>query len=287
MKPKTPRTFVFNADAFAISGMIQYPYHEPIPTQAMVTLPTIGGHAESLVENFSFHDMVSFKRAYTQVVGRANNDESVCHTTTSVTIEGLNILDMFTADLITTRIGCTYDLHNLEDPSDDTAEITVLGSDFHGVRIGGAEATISLDHKLFSKYTDYQNFKKDYDSDVKFRDRIRKQFNWIAPDPLPPDIPELLKKRYKWAERFAKKLPKNGPVLCTLANKIEGDAVDGHVFGNVINLPNFGTIYLADFYMEKFARRLEMLRIELAPPFSGTICDGGGGGGSGYPPSGT
>jgi hypothetical protein len=284
--PNTPRAFVFNAHAFAISGMIRYPFHQPIPTQAMVTLPTIGGHAESLVEDFSFHNMVSFKRAYTQVVGRSNDVGDICYTTTSVTIEGLNILDMFTADVITTRIACTYNLHDMEDPTDDTAEILLLGSNFDGVRIGGAKATIRLDHKLFSDYPDYQKFKKDYDSDGKFRDRIKSQFNWIAPSALPPDIPESVKKRYKWAKRFDKALPDNGPVLCTLVKEIKGDSVDGHIFGNVIDVPNFGTIYLADVYMGKFARRLEMLRIDLAQPLSGTICDGGEGGGSGYPPSG-
>lgn len=287
--PRTPRTFLYHAHAFAISGMMRYPFHAPIPTQAMVTLPTIGGHAEALVENFSFHDIVSFKKAYTQVVGNCNSDGDICYTTTSVTIEGLNVMDMFTADLITTRIGCTYNLHDLHDPSDDTADIIPLGSNFDGVRIGGGEAKITLDHKLFSKYPDYRNFKEDYDANKDgLRDQVQKQFNWVTPDPMPPDTPEVVQLRYKWATRFEDSIPDGGPVLCTLVKKIEGDAIDPrHVFGNVIELPNFGTIYLADYYMEKFGRRLEMLRIELAPPFVGTICDGGGGNGGGYPPLGT
>jgi len=284
--PRTPRSFVFHAHAFAISGMIKYPYHEPIPTQAMVTLPTIGGHAEALVENFSFHNMVSFKKAYTQVIGRSNDAGDICYTTTSVTIEGLNIMDMFTADLITTRIGSTYNLHDIDDPNDDTADVLVLGSNFDGVRIGGSKTKIELDQKTFSDYPQYETLKDKYNKDSDFRQKVNNEFYC---NPMPPNVPEPVKTRYKWADRLKLKerLPDNGPVLCTLVKNIEGDTVDGHVFGNIIDLPNFGTIYLADLYIEKFSKRLEMVRIDLAPPFSGTICDGGGSNGSGYPPSGT
>ena len=58
-------------------------------------------------------------------------------------------------------------------------------------------------------------------------------------------VPDCVLTRYKWAERLNKKLPEHGHILCTLVDEIEGDNLNGRVFGNVIVLPDFGTIFSA------------------------------------------
>jgi hypothetical protein len=280
--PKTPRTFVYHAHGFAVSGMIKSPYRKLIPTQAMATLPTSGGHAEVTVPGFSHEDIVSFDGAHTLITGLQTGD-NVYETDMKVTIKGLNIMDRFTATEVVTHIHCKHTLGAFGKEKQDRSEILPTESRFAGVRINGKPVEIILDHDFFKQYAHYNHFRSAYGKGP-FRQKVKKQFHWVAPK-TNQVIPDTVQTRYKWAERLADKLPENGNILCTLVKEIKGD-LDGQVFGNMIVLPDFGTIYLADYFMEKHGRRLEMVRVKVDKPFKGTICDGGQGGGNGYPPSG-
>ena len=283
------RTFLYRVHGVALGGVITYPFHEVIESQASVALPAAGGHAQSCVENFSYRNLISFRKAHTQVTGGLDPVTGAHKSVVTVRIEGLNIENMFTAESITCRIASK---HTLVDPDNseqkklglkaDESEIVALGSEFVGVRIGGAEAKITLDHGLFSEFPNYRKLCKDYEVHSDVRDAFRP---YLFRD-LKGDVPQPLQARYKWArEKFAKKLPENGPVLCSLVSSIDSDHLKDRIFGNAIVLPNFGTLYLADFYIEEHWRRLEMFRVEFASPPGGGGSGGGGGGGGGYPPN--
>jgi hypothetical protein len=281
---KTPRAFLYHAHGFAISGIITSPYQEHIPTQAMATLATTGGTARSVQDRFEFKDVVSFDRAETVITG-VSPKSNVYVTDMKVTIDGLNILDRFTAKKVVTHIQCTHSLGEFGKENKDRSEIVPLDADITGVEIDGKPVNITLDKKFFQKYSNYARLRKDYKG--SFRKVVQHKFHWV-PDGKPKQtVPDCVQTRYKWAERLKNKLPEHGHILCTLVDKVEGDNLDGRVFGNIIVLPDFGTIYLGDYFIEKHGTRLEMVRVELDGPVTGTVCDGGGSNGSGYPPSGT
>src|SRR5256886_11238455 len=94
--------FHFHAEAHAFSGTFHRPVLYPIAAQASVSLPTIGGHAHSRVENFRVDGLVRFTAASSHVSGSWQNDEIVTTHATAV-IDGLNILDFLTAERIVAR----------------------------------------------------------------------------------------------------------------------------------------------------------------------------------------
>jgi hypothetical protein len=281
---KTPRAFLYHAHGFAISGMITKPYQELIPTEAMATLPTTGGLAKATKEDYRYKDIVSFKSAETVITGISPKD-NVYETDMKVTINGLNIRDRFTADRVVTHIRCIHTLGDFGKENKDRSEIIPVDSDISGVKIDGKPVNVTLDKNFFHEFSNYARLREAYKKGP-FRKHVQQKFHWVPEKPK-AKVPDCVLTRYKWAERLNKKLPEHGHILCTLVDKVEGDNLDGRVFGNVIVLPDFGTIYLGDYFIDRHSTRLEMVRVELDGPVKGRVVDGGNGGGSGYPPSGT
>ena len=282
---KTPRAFLYQAHGFAISGMITKPFQDFIPTQASATLPTTGGLAEAEQTDYRYKDIVSFKRAYTRITGMPANGGNVHETDMKVTIEGLNIRDRFTAEKVVTHIRCVHTLGEFGKENKDRSEIIPVESDISGVKIDGRPVNVTLDKKFFHEFPNYARLREAYKKGP-FRRHVQQKFHWVPEKPK-AKVPDCVLTRYKWAERLNKKLPEHGHILCTLVDKAEVDHPEARVFGNIIVLPDFGTIYLGDYFIDRHSTRLEMVRVELDGPVKGMVCDGGGGGGNGYPPAGT
>ncbi|HLH08964.1 MAG TPA: hypothetical protein VKW78_17115 [Terriglobales bacterium] len=282
---KTPRTFLYQAHGFAISGVIFRPDEEHIPTQGMATLATTGGTATATVdEPFSYKDIVSFKRSDTVITGTSPK-KNLHVTDMKVTIEGLNIMNRFTADKVVTHIRCTHTLGDFGKENRDRSEIVPGDSEIIGAKVDDEPLTVNLDNKnLLKRYSNYTRLREAYKK-ASFRDEVQQRFHWI-PGKTKRKIPPPVQTRYKWAERLRKKLPEHGHILCSLVDEIQSPNLGDYIFGNMIVLPDFGAIYLGDYFVDKHAARLEMVRVEIAKPFYGMICDGGGGNGSGYPPAG-
>src|SRR6266851_5018301 len=58
-------TFHYHACAHAFSGRFTRPFDHLIDVQAASSLPIIGGHGNSRVENFQFREFVSFRKGST------------------------------------------------------------------------------------------------------------------------------------------------------------------------------------------------------------------------------
>ena len=82
------------------------PFCEPLPVQAASFLTPAGGYGSARVEHFRFHEIISFKAAYTQVMGtrHTEKDVDIFDTLAQAVIEDLNILGVVTADRIVARI---------------------------------------------------------------------------------------------------------------------------------------------------------------------------------------
>lgn len=141
--PRVP--FHFHAEGHALSGEIHEPVWYPISAKASTSLPTIGGQAETIHEEFTAHEFIHFKRAHTHVAGRRISEKVyVTHATT--TIEGLNIENVLTADRITCRLRSTHD------PQHPEGLILSNGSVFENFQIRGHKLEVTLRHKILEEF---------------------------------------------------------------------------------------------------------------------------------------
>ena len=218
--------FHFHAEGHAFSGEFRHPAWCPIPAQASASLPTIGGHSSANVENFRFQDFVSFKSAHTHISGKRRRDETFA-THATTTIQGLNILGVVTADLIVCR------LTSVHSPREREGHIIAEDSRFEGLRIKGEDVKVILRHDLLVKCKTFEDLTKGIASDTK-------------------------------SGKIA--VTKDGVAVCSLVEKIETKLKGVDAKRHLIEVPNFGKIFLAEVFAEPGTRTLTMLRLELGSP---------------------
>ena len=261
---KIQRTFLYNARGDGFSAQVTRPVQQTIEVQAGVSLPTAGGHGCSRVENFRYSEILSFDAAYSQVAGSQNMANGNYTTLVAATVEGLNILDMVTADKIVARLSS-------EHPADGSQpSIIPLGSTFENLRIAGCPVKVDLDIDLFTRLGTFGSFRTEYDKNKQFRETMQQRYFWGPPK---SGVPGFLLERYKWFPGDA--FPESkGIVLCSLVKGIQTTCPEITSYGNIIVLPQFGTIYLSEFYLQDSSRRLTMLRVEMGSPICGTVSAG-------------
>jgi len=236
--------FHYNAHGHALSGYITRPIDHVIEIQAPISLPTTGGHGTSHVENFRFQEFVSFKRGYSHVSGSHDAGDKAFTTLVTATLEGLNILDVVTADRIVARISCHHVV-----PAEE-AQIIVVGSYFENLRVAGCPVEVELDHELFLKLDTYGAVLKELATNADFRK--------MAEDPF-------------LTGRTRKSPNAHGSVHCSLVKSIAMKCPGVKRRGHVLEVPQFGNIYLAELVAEHSQRTLTMLRVELGCPNGGGI----------------
>ena len=223
--------FHFHAEGHAFSGEFRHPSWCLIPAQASASLPTIGGQASAQVENFRFQDFVSFKSAHTHISGKRRRDETFA-THATTTIHDLNILGVVTADLIVSR------LTSVHGPREREGHIIAEDSRFEGLRIKGEDVKVILRHDLLVKCKTFEDLTKGIASDTK-------------------------------SGKIA--VTKDGVAVCSLVEKIETKLKGVDAKRHLIEVPNFGKIFLAEIFAEPGTRTLTMLRLELGSPHVANI----------------
>ncbi len=232
--------FHFHAEGHALSGEFRHPLLAQIQAQASTSLSQIGGQATAQAENFHLQDFVCFKSAQTHVSGKRRRDETfVTHASTvvkglnilgthaSTVVKGLNILGVVTAELIISR------LTSIHSPREPEGHIIAEDSRFEGLRIKGEDVNVILRHNLLVKCKTFDDLAKGIASDAKSG-----------------KIAEI----------------KDGVAVCSLVEKIETKLKGVDPKSHLIQVPNFGKIFLAEIYAETGTRTLTMLRLELGSP---------------------
>src|SRR5580704_12595377 len=109
-----PGRFRFKGNAIGVGGHISAPFNETIEIQAASALPDIGGYGSATSVDFRHRGILSFRRANSEVFGSkcagedGEPDEAGFSTRIRATVEGLNILDMVTADRVVASVAATY-----------------------------------------------------------------------------------------------------------------------------------------------------------------------------------
>jgi hypothetical protein len=242
------RSYLYNAQGHALSGKIDRPIEEIIEVQAGMSLPISGGYGAVRVENFRLKEIVSFKAAYTHVSGSLKKENNSHTTLVSSTVEGLNILDMVTADRVVAR-------HSSERlPGEDESHIIHLGSHFENLRIAGCPVNVELDQELFLKMDTFAAMRNEFQSNAEFRR--------MAEDPF--------------GNGQVQKLPDaHGVLHCSLVKDMKTSCPGVKRQGHIFTVPQFGRIFLAEVIAEHSKRTLTMLRLELGSPTCGCINVGG------------
>jgi hypothetical protein len=239
MSPRPTQSFAFHADAYALNASFQRPATCQIEALAATCLPIIGGHAQSCAKDFCVPRLAHFKSAHSHVSG-SMQDEHTATTQAITTILDLNIMDVITADRITSRLTSEHNLDEAE------GHILAIGSTFENLRIAGFTFNIVLRHELLLESKTHADLAKKVASD---------------------------RKNGKIADTA-----KNGVTLCSLVERIETDfpglsAADKKK--HVIQIPHLGTISFAEVVSVEGMKTLTMLRFDLGSPDGGGGSAGG------------
>lgn len=259
------RTFHYHANAHVLSASFTRPLPHVVEVQGASSLPTIGGHGKGRVEDFRFEHFISVKRGYTHVSGTPTEVEvkvevegkarvvKQTHFTTLVTsvAEGVNILDVVTADRMVARLASN---HTLDDEDYKEPHFTLVGSKFENLQIAGCKVEVPLDIDLFERIHTFEAARNEYKKNPDFRKMVEDPFEGGDELPEPSE---------------------HGAILCSIVDvkqmkekmkKCPGVTPKGHSF----IIPKFGKLFLGEILLEHSRRTLTMVRFELGSPVSGS-----------------
>ncbi|MFZ5636124.1 MAG: hypothetical protein ACOY82_06005 [Pseudomonadota bacterium] len=260
------RMFWFRGSTMAVGGRIESPVCETIDAQGACVLPPTGGFASASVEKFSHRNIIGFDRVSSTVSGQKvrHGKQTAGETLVTVAIEGLNVLNVVTADRVVARMSSMHVRE--DDEASSRSEILPFGSHFENLRIGG----VPIDLKPYPELVERG------DHEALIRPCADRSFPWIDANGVPireddaggeaqsdlqrrgsvPDRPRL-------APLF--RLGKDGaavPPGCSMRGE------------HGIRIPGFGVVYFGEYLVTRASRRLTMMRIELGCPITGSIVCG-------------
>ena len=261
------RMFLYHAHGLALGGTITQPFKAEIESHAATSLPIIGGFASAKTENYRLRDLVSYRSAHSYVSGIQTDDGT--HTVASCTIEGLNILDVITADAIVGRLSSKHG------PSGQP-EIVTLGSSFVNLKIAGHPVRVDLDNDLFTTHPTYDKLVSHLDPQgkpakaaAKAKSPAKVRYTWGQPDNQPPQ--QLGKGMLIPTE--ADSHHASGILHTSLVKQVRplgsNNSAEELPYAYAIRIPHVGQIYLGELFVSGDSKRLTMLRVELGCPVVG------------------
>lgn len=256
--PVMERYHVYHAQAQVLSGHLEHPVKQPLENYGRVLLENTRRETlfNELVGATNVEGFISFKAGYTRVSGSQlkdktdiwGNDHSGWVTQSTSVLEGFNVADVLTVDRIVAQISTEHPLVDGHVP-----RITFLGTRFENLQIAGHSVQVELNLGFCGNKP-----KGDlsYLEDTEFLDRVQGQFTDVAGT---KGLPERLEKQYDAKIAYIDDLKKraaggtNGgrtghsKLQCSLVKSIAPISIPGvRTFGNMIYIPDFGTISLAE-----------------------------------------
>jgi len=267
------RKHTYNAEASVLSGKLLLPVAQTIEPQAHAKLDPKGGYFNQRSDVFRLESVISYRSASSHVAGnKSNKPGEGWNTLTTTVVEGLNVMEVLTADRV---VGQTITQHPLKGyvPS-----ISFLGTRFENLRIAGIPVELEFDHDIFGPMPIND---QSYASEAGVVSRVSRQYGRILQN---KNLPAKLHERYN---RLSSTLGAAEAVECSLVNRVAG-LFPGEIYGNVISIPGFGTITLAkvtvkheDFHEatgapKKTTFTLTMIDLNLGCVIEGRVPIGGG-----------
>ena len=264
MRSDAKKTFYFHADASSLGGFIEKPFHKHLPPQASASLPSVGGHISTRTEAFEFEGLVSCRTAHTRVSGRHLDENGSASILVTSVIEGLNILEIVKAERIVAQVTAEYPAGG------GFPRISFAGSHFDKFVIGHSDASIALNSGLLGLASG--KAARSVLTESLFHETGRQQAaKLVKSAKAEPDQNTLrwLTDRYGWMDSD-RKPEKDGFSLCSLVDGVGGE-IPGKSFGHVLDIPDFGRIFLAEVLVHPRSVQISMIRAELGCSTHGKV----------------
>jgi len=268
MEANPNRIHYYHAEVSALGGHLDTPFQQVIEPQSSLSLSPSGGYAAARADGFRLQGVLSFKSAYSQVAGSVSSKSGGWTTLASVAVEGLNVLDILTADKIVMQISAEHPAEGYE------PRVSFIGTRFENLRIGGYSADPVIDLGLCSPGGSRYPAKSCFE-DERFLATVAEQYRRMLDEKCQPtwvkerQIPDWVRARYTWDNSQARRQEK-GFVLCSLVKEIRGE-FPGRPFGNVIEIPELGKVFLGELIVDHNSFRLFGVRLELGCPTQGAF----------------
>ena len=261
-----PRVHHFHAEATALHANLQHPLNGEIKPQNHLKLHPEGGYLSDHVKDYRVDNVVSFKAAHTHVAGHESpKRDHPWITLTTSSIEQLNVLEVVTADRVVSQI-------STEHPREGhVPTVTFLGTRFENLKVGGVGVNAKLKFPLRTLRPPTPD--TPYLLDEKFLAEIG------AKSASFPGLMSQWDSCLKARETKPDAAKPNASATGTLAYdvsladpKSQGDV---KIEGNVLTVPEFGKIILAELTVDCDTFHLTMLRLEMGCLAHGTMMIGG------------
>jgi hypothetical protein len=263
MNASSDSVFYYRAHANAFGGTFRQPLVREVSTRASASLASAGGYQHVTEEKFAVDGLMSVERAYVRVYGSEHTHKQRVsatewrtvrswRTVSSAVIEGLNILDVITADRIVAQITVDHPEGGIE------PTITLQTSRYESLLINGAQVSVTLEPGIFGprkaqagqKPVGPRNF-----SDLKavactqYNNRNAKTGTNPVFDRLKKFDPDT-------------DLLEKGSALCSLVQDVDPH---GHFesLGHMLHVPDFGNVFLGEMLISRSSAQLTMLRVEM------------------------
>jgi hypothetical protein len=225
------RTHHYHADAAVLTGHLRLPIAQKISPQTHAALPAEGGYFSQRAEKYRLESVISIHSSYTHVTGnRSGKPDQGWTTLTTVVIEGLNVMEVVTADRIVGQIITEHPLDGY------VPTINFLGTRFENLRIAGYPVEVDLDLNMIGgKPVNDEAYSKDSGLSA----RVKSMLGRVGDHKV---LPDALRERYNQLSSTLGSPQEE--VECSLVKTATG-AYPGASHGHVITVPDFGAIELA------------------------------------------
>lgn len=164
-----PSRFRFHGFAIGAAGRITKPFSELIEVQAASALPQLGGQGSARSVGFKYREILHFDLAHTEVTGSScecdcDDNPTSFSTRITSTVEGLNILNMITADRVVATLASSY-----TSASDGEPSVKLIGTHFENLRIAGIPVEVDLATDVFDRFDTHRALANAYGTDDSVR----------------------------------------------------------------------------------------------------------------------
>lgn len=268
MAANPKRVYYYHADSNAFGGHIETPFKQLIPVAAPSSLPPVGGYESAHTGRYQLEDILSFESAHTQVAGSVSHKTGGWTTLASAVVEGLNVLNVITADRIVAQIATE------NPPEGYIPTVSFVGTQIQNLRVSGFPVDPVFNLGMCDQGLAAGRFpERAVVDNESFLDRAKAQYERMNNSKLLPEwvqdrsIPAWVRERYTWDNA---QLRERAAVSCSLVTEVRGQ-FPGRPFGHVLEIPEIGRVFLGELLLDDNTYRIIGMRLELGCATQGSL----------------
>jgi hypothetical protein len=274
----------YHGEAHALSGHLHHPVYQAINEQARVALKDYrGGHVVEQTRGFTLEGVISFLSGRSRVSGSRSLKTNGWITLSTSIVEGLNVLEVITADRMVSQVSTEHAYTNGHVP-----DVTFLGTQFVNLRLSGFLLEPTFNFGICGKRPPG---KTPYVKDVQFLNGVKSQVDKVAKSDLPKDIRDKYSERLQVIDGLIAKAGEPGwgdvdgngkdeepiVVTCSLVESIDVShiPIPGlKTQGNVLFIPEFGSVALGEIEVSSSYTQGNCFTVKMIDMKLGCVGDG-------------